>query len=242
MKAPNLKLNKPDFLFFLDSLSKLSDSAILNIKDGGISALSTNIDASLFLWNTMPIECSSDDPITLNIPSLSKLKSALNLCGSSEFVELMLNRNNLEYRGPSVKFKYHLHEDGVLMKSKTSLEKLKSLKYDVSTAFTRSFLKSFLKAATSFSKITKLHLYTDDEHLIWSLKDLTIANSDVFTMQGDSVDFELDSLILNIDNIRLMQFPTDDIGLKINTSLGIAKIELKYGSVDLNYTISSLIK
>jgi hypothetical protein len=241
MKAQKLKLNKSDFLFFLDSLSKLSDSAILTIKDGGISALSTNIDASLFLWNSMPVECD-DDISTLNIPSLSKLKSALDLCESSEFIELTLNRNNLEYRGSSVKFKYHLHEDGVLMKSKTSLEKLKSLKYDISTVFSRSFLKSFLKAATSFSKITKLHLYTDDDHLMWSLKDSTIANSDVFTMKGNEVDFELDSLILNIDNIRLMQFPTDNINLKINTSLGIAKIELKYGSVDLNYTISSLIK
>lgn len=137
MTATKFKLNKPDFLFFLESLSKLSDSAILNIKDGGISALATNLDASLFLWNTMPVEF--DDETVLNIPSLSKLKSALALCGSSDSIELTLNRNNLEYRGNSIKFKYHLYEEGVIMKSKTSLEKLQSLKYDVETDFSEKF-------------------------------------------------------------------------------------------------------
>lgn len=240
MTATKFKLNKPDFLFFLESLSKLSDSAILNIKDGGISALATNLDASLFLWNTMPVEF--DDETVLNIPSLSKLKSALALCGSSDSIELTLNRNNLEYRGNSIKFKYHLYEEGVIMKSKTSLEKLQSLKYDVETDFSEKFLKSFLKAASTFSKIKKLHLYTEDDRMMWSLQDDTIANSDVFTLKGNEVDFDLDAFIINLDNIRLLSFPNDSVKLKINTSLGIGNMELQYGNVALNYIISSLIK
>jgi len=236
-----LKINKPDFLFFLSSLSKLSDSAILTIKDGGISALASNLDASMFLWNTMPVE--SDDDVVLNIPALSKLASALKLCGNSDVVEMTVNKNNLEYRGNSIKFKYHLYEDGVIMKSKTSLDKLKSLKYDVVTEFTEKFLKSFLKASSSFSKINKLHLYTEDDHLVWSLQDTTVANSDVFSLQGSEVDFEMDSFIINLDNIRMITFPNIDFAkLQINTSLGIGKIGLQYGNVELNYIISSLIK
>lgn len=234
------KVNKSDFVFFLSSLSKLSDSAILNIKDGGISALSTNLDASLFLWNTMPVDF--DDDVVLNIPSLSKLKSALALTGEVGDIELTLNRNNLEYRGDSIKFKYHLYEDGILAKSKTSLQKLKSLKYDVETEFSEKFLKSFLKASSSFSKINKLHIYTEDDHLIWSLQDSTISNSDVLTLKGDIVDFELSPFIVNLDNIRLITFPNDSVKLHINSSLGIGKMVLQYGSVHLNYIISSLIK
>lgn len=236
-----LKVNKPDFLFFLESLSNLSDSAILNIKDGGISALVTNLDASLFLWSTLPIEF--DDDAVLNVPSLSKLKSALNLSGVSDTIELILNRNNIEYRGNSIKFKYHLYEDGVIMKSKTSLEKLKSLTYDVETVFSKKLLKLILKESTAFAKIKKLHLFTENDHLMWSLQDTTVTNSDSLTFKGDEVDFELDPFILNLDNMRLLMLGTsDDITLKINTSLGIGKIELKYGNTHLNYIISSLIK
>lgn len=236
-----LKVNKPDFLFFLESLSKLSDSAILNLKDGGISALVANLDASLFLWNTMPVDF--DDEAVLNIPSLSKLKSALNLVGVEDTIELVLNRNHLEYRGNSIKFKYHLHEDGVIMKSKTSLEKLQSLKYDVETSFTKGFLKSLLKNAAAFSKIKKLHLYTEDDHLVWALQDTTVTNSDTLTFVGSEVDFDLDPFILNLDNIRLITFGSNaDVKLNINTTLGIGKIELQYGNTTLNYIISSLIK
>jgi hypothetical protein len=236
-----LKVNKTDFLFFIDSLSNLSDSAILNIKDGGISALATNLDASLFLWNKMPVDC--DDEEVLNIPSLSKLHSALKMCGNNDEIELTINRNNIEYRGNSIKFKYHLYEDGVIMKSKTSLNKLQSLKYDTSTSFTKDFISSFLKASSSFSKVKKLQLYTEDDHLVWAIQDNTVTNSDIFSVIGDSVDFELDPFIMNLDNIRLISFPKGStIDFKMNTTLGIGKFELKNGNVHLNYIISTLIK
>jgi hypothetical protein len=236
-----IKVNKAEFLFFIDSLSHLSDSAILHIKDGGISALGTNLDASLFLWNTMPVDCDSEE--VLNIPSLMKLHSALKMCGNSDTLELILNKNNIEYRGSNIKFKYHLYEDGVIMKSKTSLTKLQSLKYDVEVKFTKQFLSAFLKSAYSFSKIKKLHLYTEDDHLIWSIQDKTIANSDVFSVVGQSVDFDLDQFIMNLDNVRLLVLPKDvDITLKMNIKLGIGKFELKYDNVNLNYIISTLIK
>jgi hypothetical protein len=129
------------------------------------------------------------------------------------------------------------------MKSKTSLAKLQSLKYDVEVKFNKQFLSAFLKSASSFSKIKKLHLYTEDDHLIWSIQDKTIANSDVFSVVGQSVDFDLDQFIMNLDNVRLLVLPKDvDITLKMNIKLGIGKFELKYDNVNLNYIISTLIK
>lgn len=236
-----IKINKPEFLFFIDSLSHLSDSAILSIKDGGISALNANLDASLFLWNRMPVDCDSEE--ILNIPSLSKLHSALKMCGSDETLEFNLNKNNIEYKGSSIKFKYHLYEDGVILKSRTSLAKLQSLKYDSEVTFNKQFLSGFLKSASSFSKLKKLYLHTEDDVLIWSVEDKIISNSDVFSVKGQSVDFELDEFIMNLDNIRLLTIPKDsDVVLKMNTELGIGKFELKYKNVCLNYIISTLIK
>lgn len=237
----NLEINKANFLFFLDSLSKLNDSAILNLTDGGISAISTNPDASLILLSNM--EAEFDDDVVLNIPSISKLQNAIKLCNDDENIKLTINRNNLEYRGKTIKFKYHLYEDGILTKAKMSLQKLQSLTYDIETSFTKAFLKNILKVTSAFSNTNKLYVYTENDYLMWSLQDATVTNSDSFTIKGHQVDFELESFIMNLDNLRIITFPEDTaVEFNINTKLGIGNMVLQYGSVNLNYIISSLIK
>ena len=98
-------LNKSNFLFLLESLSKINDTAILNIKDGEIYFISNSEDASLILWGRTEIDFEEEK--VLNIPSVSKLSSALKMCDGSDDITLILNNNNLEYRGNKIKFKYY---------------------------------------------------------------------------------------------------------------------------------------
>lgn len=194
----------------------------------------------MFLWATL--EGDFDAKVTLNLPSLKKLSKALDLT-SDEEVSFKLNSNNLEYKGKDVKFKYHLHDDGILNKPKVSLDKIKSFKYDVDLVITKTFLTQLLKNSSIFNDTKKLYIYTEDDHVIWSLADKTLSNTDTLTIIGCDVDFEFDTFILDLENLRSLSLSNDsDITFRMNTTMGIGCFELKYDDLDLKYIMTSLTR
>ena len=236
--SKELVINREEFQKYLNNLSKITDNAILDIKDGEISCVVTSEDRSLFLWSVMKGDFDFDT--TLNLPSLRKLSKALNLVGGTD-IKLKLNSNNLEYKG-SIKFKYHLFDEGILHKPKLTLSKIKSLAYDTEFTLTKDFLRDLLKTSSVFNKTKKLYIYTDDGELWWSLGDKTAANSDVFCVSSGPVDFELDDFILNLDNVSLLSFgdkPVVDV--RVN-NMGIGNFHSDSGNITLDYIVSSLTK
>lgn len=234
-----IKFNTKDFKIFLEGLSKVSDTAILNVEDNRIYAISSAEDRSMFLWSTLEGDFNTNQ--VLNLPSVRKLSKALDLVTEND-VEFTLNSNNLEYKGSKVKFKYHLYSDGILVAPKLTLSKIKSLKYDYEFEVAKMFLTSLLKQSSIFKDTNKLYIFTEDDKLFWSLGDKTMMNTDVLTVEGGDVDFEMDEFILNLDNIQLLSFgDSNSFDFRIN-KLGIGNINLKNGNVDLNYIISSLSK
>jgi hypothetical protein len=234
-----IKFNKDDFKNFLEGLSKVSDSSILNVETDRIYAISSSEDRSMFLWSTL--DSDYDDPQVLNLPSVKKLSKSLDLIPDKE-VEFILNSNNLEYKGKKIKFKYHLYGDGILVAPKLTLSKIESLQYEYEFDVSKSFLDTVIKQSSIFKDTNKLYIFTEDEKLYWSLGDRTMMNTDVLTIEGDDVDFEMDEFILNLDNIRLLSFGDSKVfTLRIN-KMGIGSISLKNGNVELNYILSSLSK
>lgn len=234
-----IKFNKEDFKNFLEGLSKVSDTSILNVETDKIFAISSSEDRSMFLWSTL--ESDYDTPQVLNLPSVKKLSKALDLVSDKE-VEFILNSNNLEYKGSKIKFKYHLYGDGILVAPKLTLSKIQSLKYEYEFDVSKAFLDTVIKQSSIFKDTNKLYIFTEDEKLYWSLGDRTMMNTDVLTIEGDDVDFEMDEFILNLDNIRLLSFGDSKVfTLRIN-KMGIGSISLKNGNVELNYILSSLQK
>lgn len=234
-----LKFNKEDFKIFLEGLSKVSDSTILHVEDDRIYAISSSEDRSLFLWSTL--EGDHDDTSVLNLPSVKKLSKALDLVPDKE-VEFTNNSNNLEFKGKSVKFKYHLYGDGILVAPKLTLSKIQALKYEYEFGVDRTFLRNLLKNSAIFKDTNKLYIFTEDDKLVWSLGDRTMQNTDVLTVIGEDVDFEMDEFILNLDNVRLISFgASESFTFKIN-KMGIGRITLKNGESELNYIVSSLTK
>jgi hypothetical protein len=234
-----IKFNTEDFKNFLEGLSKVSDTAILNLENDRIYAISSSEDRSMFLWSTL--DWDSKLKQTLNLPSVKKLSKALNLTSGKE-VEFELNSNNLEYKGSKVKFKYHLYGDGILVAPKLTLSKIESLQYEYEFEVTKEFLTGLLKQSSVFKDTNKLYIFTEDDKLYWSLGDKTQMNTDVLTIEGDDVDFEMDEFILNLDNIQLLSFgDAKSFIFRIN-QMGIGNINLKNGNVELNYILSSLTK
>ena len=234
-----IKFNRENFKTFLDGLSKVSDTAILNLENDRIYSISSSEDRSMFLWASL--NWDSDLNQTLNLPSVKKLSKSLDLTTGSD-VEFNLNSNNLEYIGPKVKFKYHLYGDGILVAPKITLNKIETLKYEYEVTVTKSFLTSLIKQSSIFKDTNKLYIFTDKKRLYWSLADKTMMNTDSLVVEGGEVDFEMDEFILNLDNIQLLSFgDCAEFDFKIS-KMGIGNISLTNKNVELNYILSSLTK
>ena len=237
--ANSLKVNKKELKKFLDSLGKINDSAILDVKKDNIHALSTSEDRSMFLWASLDGDFGFER--TLNVQSLQKLSKSLDLI-SADNIELTVNSNNIEYIGNSIKFKCHLYDDGILPKPKLTLEKIKSFKYDYEFEFTKEFLDSVVKKASIFKEVSKLYLYTEDDKLVWGLMDKAMANTDSIVMIGDDIDFEMDEFILNLDNVKLWNIdPMNATKFRIN-KMGVGNVQVESGNTTLNYVVTSLMQ
>ena len=107
-----LKLpKKGEFLTFLDAVSKISDSAIFDIKEDKLTSLVSSVDNTLVLYSEYKTPSEFED--TLNVPDIKKLSRVLDTLESDK-VNLKVNSNNIEYSGSDVKFKYHLFEERFL--------------------------------------------------------------------------------------------------------------------------------
>ena len=237
MALPTLSLNTKGFIHFLHGLAKINDSVILEVSKDEMYSIVSSEDRSLILWACL--DGDFDVNTSLNLPSVSKLISTLDMLSKPE-VKLSIASNHLAYKDSTINFKYHLYDDGILTKPKVSLAKIKSLTYEFEFEVTKEFISSLLKSSSIFKTTNKVYIYTEDDHLVWSLADRTQTNTDNLTIIGSSVDFEMDKFILSLDNIRLLDLkdcPT--IKFRINSN-GIGKIELHSEGLKLNYIATSL--
>lgn len=233
-----IKVQKKDLQILLLSLEKLSDTCILSLNKNGIHAIAAAGDNSMYILVSMK---GVYEDVTLNLPSLKKLTKALSLVPTDD-VALNLNRNHLEYKGKEIKFKYHLHEDGVLTKPKLNRDKIMGFEYDIEFDLDLATLSKLLQNA-SFTNTKKVYIYTDNGNLMWKLTDETAANTDVLCVTGDEVDFKLEPFILNIDNLKnVTAISKEDAKFKINSKIGIGNIILNRGDLEINYIFSSLTK
>lgn len=193
----------------------------------------------MFLWSTLSGDFEFET--TLNLPSLTKLSDLLKMVGDD--VTFKVLKNKLSYKGNGVKFDYHLYDEGILNKPKVTLKKIKSLTYDYEFSFTKSYLKqTILKNSSILKDTNKLYIYTEDDHLVWNLGDRTKTNTDNLTIIGDEVDFEMDDFIMNLDNLRLVEFGSSEVAKFEVSKNGIGKISIDSEPLQLNYIVSSLTK
>lgn len=233
----NLKLSRPEFIKFIDSFSKINDSFIAEVKEDSISVITSSSDNTLISYGDY--KCQSTYSTNLNIPDCKKLVRVLDTI-NSDVIDLKINTNNLEYSSNSVKFKYHLFEDGFLQKPSLSLEKIKNFTFDITFSLTKQQLASIIKGSTFATETNKLYLYTEEDKLIAELTDKARHNSDSYTMALGTVDFKLQPVSLNFDNVRLLTLLNDVITVNINTKYGVIIIVTSNDTTKISYLISSL--
>jgi hypothetical protein len=230
--------NKGDFLKFLDAISKINDSGvILDIKEDKITSLVSSIDSTLILYSEYQTKLGVTD--TLNIPDVKKLRSVLDTIEVSD-INLHINTNNIQYNGDNVKFKYHLYEEGFINRPNINLDKISKFTSDVQFKLTRTMLQRLFKGSTFASETNKIYFYTENGNLMAELTDRSRHNTDNFTIGLDEVDFTLDPIPVNLDNIRLLSSINDEFEVKINTEYGVVIFDIQDKDIKLKYIISAL--
>lgn len=237
-----LKLpNRLDWIRFLESISKINESTILTTHEGDtglISSLVSSADNTLILYGEMSGVTSNYNG-SINIPDIKKLVRVIDSIDTKDLL-LSINNNSIEYRGKSLKFKYHLYEDGFLSKPSINVEKIKSFTYDIKFTLKKESINSIIKGSTFATETNKLYLYTQDGRLKGELTDRARHNTDVFALDLGEVDFTLSPLPINLDNIKLLSFIGEDINFGINTEYGVTIIDISNSNIKLKYIITSL--
>lgn len=234
-------LNRVDWIKFLESISRINESTILNLKEGStglVTSLVSSADNTLILYSELS-GVSSNYNGTLNIPDIKKLIRVIDSIDTPDLF-LTTNNNSIEYKGKSLKFKYHLYEDGFLNKPAINIDKIKSFNYDIRFTLRKELINSIIKGSAFATETNKLYLYTQDGSLKGELTDRARHNTDVFALDLGEVDFTLSPLPLNLDNIKLLSFIGEDINFGINTEYGVTMIDISNNNIKLNYILTSL--
>ena len=229
-----------DCIKYLEAISKINESTILSADQnlGLISSLVSSADNTLILYSELSdIEVNYNGSI--NIPDIKKLTRVVDSIDTKD-IDLSVNSNNIEYKGKSLKFKYHLYEDGFLTKPSINIDKIKSFSYNIKFVLKKDQINSIIKGSTFASETNKLYLYTESGRLKGELTDRARHNTDVFAIDLGEVDFELSPIPLNFDNIKLLSFISDDINFGINTEYGVTVIDILNNNIKLKYIITSL--
>lgn len=234
-------LNRVDWIRFLESISKINESTILTLREGAagsVTSLVSSADNTLILYGELA-GVSSNYNGTLNIPDIKKLIRVIDSIDTTDLT-LTTNNNSIEYKGKSLKFKYHLYEDGFLNKPSINIDKIKSFNYDIKFTIKKELINSIIKGSAFATETNKLYLYTQDGSLKGELTDRARHNTDVFALDLGVVDFTLSPLPINLDNIKLLSFIGEDINFGINTEYGVTMIDISNSNIKLKYIITSL--
>lgn len=240
MSKQKLKIqSRADWLRFLDALSKINNSAIVSVSESGtLTSLVSSPDNNLILYGEMTgVESTLNT--TLNIPDISKLSRVVDGI-NTESVEFTINNNNLEYKGSNIKFKYHLFDEGFLSKPNINLAKIQELKCDVEFSFTKQILTTIIKGSSFATDTNKVYIFTEDGQLKAELTDRSRHNTDMYALTLGDVNFDLDPVILNLDNIKLLACIDDKINFSVNTSYSVNIVDISNNNTKLKYILASL--
>jgi len=231
--------------YFLQPISKISESCCLNLDAKGISCVVNTPDNSIIAnvihsLEDKPVEA----PLILNVPDVNRLIKALDAV-SEEQITLTIDKNNIQYKNNSISFKYHLLESGVLNRPKINVEKINSISVDTEFSLTDKALQDIIKASTFCVDSNKIYLYTKEGKLYGELTDRSRPNVDSFTVElaSETTGKELSSLCLNLEVIRILSTnKVKQVHCKANNTLGVVLFEYGNNILKAQYIVSSLTK
>ena len=235
--------NKDDLLNgFLTPISKVADSAVLNVTTGKINALIATND------NTVIVNANySDENITanktLNIPDIKKLCRIIQCIESSEF-DLDISSNNISYNSESVRFKYHLYDDNIISVPKLNLAKIDKLDFDSAFTLSQASIISLIKGSTIATETNKIYISTKGNELFGELTDKARANTDSYGLRiSDNFNGTQISkpIPLNFEIFRIISsMKFNSISGRLVSQMGVFTFDATSGCTETRFIVSAL--
>lgn len=240
-----LVLNKTQFVEqVLAPVSKLADNLLLDFtvldnKEVLAKTFVNSADNSMILMAQIP--CKADDAYKCVIPDC---KTFLRLFSGivEENVALDIDTNVIKYKDGSFSFKYHLLDESYIVQKKSiSEEKINNLKFDTSFTITKQKLSEIIKFNSIVPDAEKLYFLTEGTKVFAKLGDEQKSNTnEIVTELNDSFEGEslTDSFPINIQNVLMFSFSTDQIEVSVNHQLKV----FQFKAPNLKYIVSGLVK
>jgi hypothetical protein len=242
-----IKVNNQNFKkFFLEQISKISDSGVFVLSNDCLECKTCTPDNSVILGIKFPVKTSEkcDNPQQINVGDIKKLIRAFD-CVSGDELSFKLDNNNITYSDQSIKFKFHLLENGIISQPKINLNKLETLEFDCSFTLTMSSLNELTKASTFSTDSNKIYLTSSDGSLKGNLTDKSKYNVDSFEINvaNDFTGTNVDGLCLNFEVFRILSSCRyNEMKCKISSKLGVVLFEFGNNIITTKYIVSALTK
>jgi dimeric dUTPase (all-alpha-NTP-PPase superfamily) len=240
-----LVINKSQFVeSILAPVSKLADNLLLDFtspQSDGMYAKTfiSSADNSMILIANVP--CKADNPYKCVIPDC---KTFLRLFSGveKEDIALDIDTNVIKYKDHSFSFKYHLLDESYIVNKKSiSEEKINGLTFDTTFTITKQKLSEIIKFNSIVPDAEKLYFLTDGTKVFAKLGDEQKSNTnEIITELAESFTGQSlsDSFPINIQNVLLFSFCSDEIEISVNHQLKV----FQFKTPNLKYIVSGLVK
>lgn len=228
---------------FLKPINRFSETAILSLSGNKITSLVSSVDNTTILYAQYLLDENYSEDKTINIPNIDKFINSLKVIDDNS-VELILNANSIQYQASTLKFKFHLYEDGILSSPKINIDKINSFKNDVNFNIESSVLSKLIKSSLITPEITKVYLYSEDDKIHAELTDKAVSNSDMFSfclVEGYDGPALTTPVPLMLDPIRALSSLNVGVSVGINNEYGVAQFKINTNQSILHYIITSLV-
>jgi len=233
----SIYLDKKEFGAYIKSLVKINDAAIFAINQNTLTCLTGSPDNVTIAYGTFEIESKYDG--FLNIPSLMKLSKAVDQI-SEDTPGFAINANNLEYKSPALRFKYHLLDNGIINQPAINIKKISEFNFNIIFKPTAAKLIDLTKFSAFSTDSNKVYLSCDGDTVFADLTDRSRSNVDSIQFEFAKCSVPFDAVPLNLDFFRSINFNSEStINININTSLGVIAIDIINKRHKLKYITSS---
>lgn len=236
--------NKNDFVNkFLNPISRVNDLVTIKVDGNEVSSLNRTSDNNTILYASCN-DITCDTTHNVNIPDVKKLIKALDGITDNQ-VSLTVNPNNLEYKSNTVKFKFHLLEDGIIAVPNLNINKINNFQYNVRFKMTTQSLTNLLKSSTFITDSNKMYIFSEGSVVYGELTDRSKHNIDMYTTvlttayDGEAIDKPIP---FSFDTFRLLSTLKSNVfDVSLNTDRGILAMDIIENGYKLKYISTSMV-
>jgi hypothetical protein len=234
-------LNKSNFVSkFLTPISRIQETCLLTLRDGHVFSL-VNAENNIKLYAKCDDIRYTGYDTNLGFSDIKKLIKALDMI-QDQTVDLIINSNNVEYIGVNNKFKLFLTDESNIPLPKVSIKKLMEFQYDTKFLVKPDSFSSLIKSSAFITNSNKIYISTDGVGVNAELNDKTKRNVDVFSMKiSETYDGgNVNSIPFPFDLFKMITgHKTNDVGVSINTNIGVIAIDIFDSNYILKYVASA---